>query len=119
MRLLICVLLSLLLAAGCSLGQGNIAARSGYREVTERLTNFIRHEMADKGLLFAGGRGAGGRGGGDVITAATLDSMLTPQFAPADARTGYGIGFRISELEGHRRIGYGGAIYGLPPTSRP
>ncbi len=50
MRLLIRVLLSSLLAAGCSLGQGNIAARSGYREVAERLTNFIRHEMADKGL---------------------------------------------------------------------
>ncbi|MCH7776313.1 MAG: beta-lactamase family protein, partial [Gemmatimonadetes bacterium] len=50
MRLLIRVLLPLLLAAGCSLGQGNIAARSDYREVAERLTNFIRHEMADKGL---------------------------------------------------------------------
>ncbi len=49
MPLLIRVLLSSLLAAGCSLGQGNIAARSGYREVAERLTNFIRHEMADKG----------------------------------------------------------------------
>jgi len=50
MRLLIRVLLSSFLAAACSLGQGNIAARSGYREVAERLTNFIRHEMADKGL---------------------------------------------------------------------
>lgn len=50
MRLLIRVLLSSLLAAGCSLGQGNIAARSDYRGVAERLTNFIRHEMADKGL---------------------------------------------------------------------
>jgi hypothetical protein len=49
MRLLIRVLLSSLLAAGCSLGQGNIATGSGYREVAERLTNFIRHEMPDKG----------------------------------------------------------------------
>ena len=60
-------------------------------------------------MLFAGGRGAES----DVITPATLDSMLTPQFASADDRTGYGIGFRISELEGHRRIGHGGAIYGF------
>jgi D-alanyl-D-alanine dipeptidase len=59
--------------------------------------------------LFAGGAGVGG----EVIGSATLDSMLTPQFAPAGARTGYGIGFRISELEGHRRIGHGGAIYGF------
>jgi CubicO group peptidase (beta-lactamase class C family)/D-alanyl-D-alanine dipeptidase len=69
--------------------------------------------VTDLGLfmsaLFANGSGTGGH----VIDAATLDSMLTPQFAPPGTRTGYGIGFRISELEGHRRIGHGGAIYGF------
>ena len=59
--------------------------------------------------LFAGGIGANG----PVVAAATLDSMLTPQFAPPGAQVGYGIGFRLSELEGRRRIGHGGAIYGF------
>ncbi|MCZ6918811.1 MAG: serine hydrolase [Gemmatimonadetes bacterium] len=59
--------------------------------------------------LFAGGIGANG----PVVGAATLDSMLTPQFAPPGSRVGYGIGFRLSELEGRRRIGHGGAIYGF------
>jgi D-alanyl-D-alanine dipeptidase len=39
--------------------------------------------------------------------------MWTPQYAPAGQRTGYGIGFGIGELEGRRRIGHGGAIYGF------
>ena len=60
-------------------------------------------------VLFAGGMGPQGQ----VIAASTLDSMLTPQFADAGATTGYGIGFSIAELDGHRRIGHGGAIYGF------
>ncbi len=58
--------------------------------------------------LFDGGRG--------VIKPATLDQMLTPQFAPAGQKTGYGIGFRISDFEGRRLIGHGGAIYGFATT---
>ena len=59
--------------------------------------------------LFAGGEGENGT----VVAAATIDSMLRPQFAPPGAQVGYGIGFRLTELEGRRRIGHGGAIYGF------
>jgi serine beta-lactamase-like protein LACTB len=59
--------------------------------------------------LFAGGKGSGGQ----VLQAATLQQMLTPQFAKEGEKTGFGIGFSIAELDGHKRIGHGGAIYGF------
>ena len=39
--------------------------------------------------------------------------MWAPQFAPAGARTGFGLGFNVSIFEGQRRIGHNGAIYGF------
>jgi len=51
--------------------------------------------------------------GRPLLRPGTLDSMLTPQFAEPGATTGFGIGFALSELDGHRRIGHGGAIYGF------
>lgn len=60
-------------------------------------------------VLFAGGKGIGGQ----VLKEATLDSMWTPQFAAVGARTGYGIGFAIDELDGERIVRHGGAIYGF------
>jgi N-acyl-D-amino-acid deacylase len=62
------------------------------------------------GILFAGGVTPEGT---RVLARATLDSMWTPQFAPAGATSGYGIGFNLGRLEGHRTIGHGGAIYGF------
>ena len=59
--------------------------------------------------LFAGGAA----GENQVLAPATIDSMFVPQFSPAGATSGYGIGFRVSQLDGHRRIGHGGAIYGF------
>ena len=64
-------------------------------------------------IMFA--RGAVGDGH-RVLAAATVDSMWTPQFAPRGSRTGYGIGFRIGELDGRRLIGHDGAIYGFATT---
>ncbi|MEZ5346974.1 MAG: serine hydrolase [Pyrinomonadaceae bacterium] len=43
----------------------------------------------------------------------TLEQMWTPQFAPAGKKTGAGLGFFISDLEGHRKVDHGGAIYGF------
>jgi len=60
-------------------------------------------------VLFAGGR-AGSR---QVIRAETLEQMLTPQFAEAGQRGGFGLGFALGDLDGHRLIGHGGAIYGF------
>jgi CubicO group peptidase (beta-lactamase class C family)/D-alanyl-D-alanine dipeptidase len=59
-------------------------------------------------ILFAGGKGPGGQ----IITAATLEQMWTPQFAKPGEKAGFGLGFQVSELEGRRRVGHGGAVYG-------
>ena len=60
-------------------------------------------------VMFGGGEMLGS----SVLRPATLDSMLTPQFAQPDARFGYGLGFNIGLLDDHKRIGHGGAIYGF------
>jgi len=61
-------------------------------------------------IMFARGAVGDGR---RLLATATIDSMWTPQFAPRGTRTGYGIGFRIGELDGRRFIGHDGAIYGF------
>jgi serine beta-lactamase-like protein LACTB len=59
--------------------------------------------------LFAGGK----IGDKQLIKPETLTEMFTPQFpAKADTR-GFGLGFMIGELNGKKRIGHGGAIYGF------
>lgn len=60
-------------------------------------------------VLFSGGRGPNGQ----VLKRETLEQMWTPQFAAQGQKTGYGLGFAVSELDGHRVIGHGGAIYGF------
>jgi CubicO group peptidase (beta-lactamase class C family)/D-alanyl-D-alanine dipeptidase len=60
-------------------------------------------------VLFKDGRGPKGQ----VIKPETLQEMWTPQFAQPGQKRGFGLGFQISELDGHRVIGHGGAIYGF------
>ncbi|HMF15427.1 MAG TPA: serine hydrolase domain-containing protein, partial [Gemmataceae bacterium] len=60
-------------------------------------------------VLFAGGEGPKGR----MLKKESLEQMWTPQFKKSDEKTDFGIGFRITEFEGHRRLGHGGAIYGF------
>lgn len=60
-------------------------------------------------VLFHDGRGPKEQ----VIKPETLEQMWTPQFAQPGQKRGFGLGFQISELEGHRVIGHGGAIYGF------
>jgi D-alanyl-D-alanine dipeptidase len=62
--------------------------------------------------LFAGGRGAKGQ----VLRPETIAEMCRPQFAPAGEQSGYGIGFRLGTLDGHRTVGHDGAIYGFATT---
>lgn len=59
-------------------------------------------------VLFNGGQGPNGR----VLKPETLKEMWTPQFDSGPNR-GYGIGFAISEQQGYKRVGHGGAIYGF------
>jgi CubicO group peptidase (beta-lactamase class C family)/D-alanyl-D-alanine dipeptidase len=60
-------------------------------------------------VLFNGGQAAGSQ----VLKRETLEQMWTPQFANPGQKKGYGLGFGVSELDGHRVIGHGGAIYGF------
>ncbi|MDQ3747784.1 MAG: beta-lactamase family protein, partial [Acidobacteriota bacterium] len=50
---------------------------------------------------------------GAFLKKETLEKMWTPQFAAPGQKTGAGIGFFMSEVEGHRSVGHGGAIYGF------
>lgn len=59
--------------------------------------------------LFAGGRGAGGH----ILRPQTLQEMWVPQFAPPGQKSGFGLGFYISRLDGHPMVGHGGAVYGF------
>ena len=60
-------------------------------------------------VLFDGGRGPKAQ----VLKRETLEQMWTPQFAKPGEKKGYGLGFAVSELDAHRIIGHGGAIYGF------
>jgi D-alanyl-D-alanine dipeptidase/CubicO group peptidase (beta-lactamase class C family) len=86
-------------APGFQLGES--PAGSLYTTVTD-LCRFMS-------AMFARGQGARGR----VLRPETLEAMWRPQFAPAGERTGFGIGFAVDTLEGHRVVGHGGAIYGF------
>jgi serine beta-lactamase-like protein LACTB len=59
--------------------------------------------------LFAGGKGPGGQ----IIEAKTLEQMWTPQYAKKGEEREFGIGFNVAKLDGHKRVGHGGAIYGF------
>lgn len=60
-------------------------------------------------MLFAGGEGAGSR----VLKPETLHAMWQPQFPDGKQNADFGIGFLVGNLEGHRLVGHGGAIYGF------
>jgi CubicO group peptidase (beta-lactamase class C family)/D-alanyl-D-alanine dipeptidase len=60
-------------------------------------------------VLFDGGRSAKSQ----ILKPETLEQMWTPQFAKPGEKRGFGLGFQVSELDGHRVIGHGGAIYGF------
>jgi len=81
---------------------GMVPAGSMYSTMPE-LARFLQ-------VLFAGGRAPDGT---SVLTSEALEQMWRPQFAPANARTGLGIGFIVGELEGKRTVNHGGAIYGF------
>jgi CubicO group peptidase (beta-lactamase class C family)/D-alanyl-D-alanine dipeptidase len=57
-------------------------------------------------FVFAQGRGASG----SVIKPETLRAMIEPQ---RGAAAGFGLGFVISTLDGERRVGHNGAVYGF------
>lgn len=60
-------------------------------------------------FLLAGGRAASGE---QLVRRTTLDSMFTIQYARGTTG-GFGIGFAVSRLDGERRVGHNGGIYGF------
>jgi CubicO group peptidase (beta-lactamase class C family)/D-alanyl-D-alanine dipeptidase len=50
---------------------------------------------------------------GPVLKPETLESMWQPQYAEEGATTGFGLGFAVDEMDGRRRLGHNGAIYGF------
>ncbi len=80
---------------------GMAPAGSMYSTVTD-LARFMS-------VLFARGNAQGGR----VLSEQSLDEMWHPQFASNGARTGFGLGFDVGSLDGHRAVRHSGAIYGF------
>ncbi|MGH7595221.1 MAG: serine hydrolase [bacterium] len=78
---------------------GMAPAGSMYSNVTD-LARFIS-------VLFNGGKGPNSQ----VLKSETLEKMWTLQFATAGEKSGFGLG--IWDLQGHRRIGHDGAMYGF------
>jgi CubicO group peptidase (beta-lactamase class C family)/D-alanyl-D-alanine dipeptidase len=63
-------------------------------------------------VLCAGGQGPGGR----VLRPETLATMWQPQFAPPEQKSGFGLGFHVTDFEGERQVSHDGAIYGFATT---
>ena len=49
---------------------------------------------------------------GSILTKVRIDEMWTPKYDSQGARAEVGVGFFLSKLDGHRRVGHGGAVYG-------
>lgn len=62
--------------------------------------------------LCAGGQGQDGR----LLKPETLAEMWKPQFAAPEQQRGFGLGFLVSDFEGHRQVSHDGAIYGFATT---
>ncbi len=57
---------------------------------------------------------AHGRAGDiQIIKPASLREMWAPQFVKRGDRSNYGLGFRLSSMDGHRLVGQSGQIYGF------
>ncbi len=48
-----------------------------------------------------------------IVKPSTLQEMWSPQTGPDGQPTSFGIGFHVLELDGHRKVGHGGAVYGF------
>jgi CubicO group peptidase (beta-lactamase class C family)/D-alanyl-D-alanine dipeptidase len=73
------------------------------------LTSSMRDLARFLSALFAGGMGPGGR----ILADSSLAAMWGIQFGEQRQSSGYGLGFAISQLDGHQRIGHSGWHYGF------
>ena len=61
-------------------------------------------------FLFAGGKTADGR---QLLKPETVHSMFEIQYGKPGDKSGFGISYLVSDFEGRKRIGHGGAVYGF------
>lgn len=61
-------------------------------------------------FLFAAGKT---RDGMQLLKKETLEKMYEIQFAKPGEKAGFGLGWFVSEFEGKKHIGHGGAVYGF------
>jgi CubicO group peptidase (beta-lactamase class C family)/D-alanyl-D-alanine dipeptidase len=61
-------------------------------------------------FLFAGGKTADGK---QLLKPETIESMFKIRYGKPEDKNGFGISFLVSEFEGKKRIGHGGAVYGF------
>lgn len=59
-------------------------------------------------VLFNNGEGPSG----SILKPETLEKMYEIQYAREAQKSGFGLGFFVNELDGRRRIGHGGVMYG-------
>ncbi|MSR31606.1 MAG: serine hydrolase [Gemmataceae bacterium] len=52
-------------------------------------------------------------GNAELLKKETLLAMYKPQFVPKGTQEGFGLGFFASKLDGHVKLGHGGAMYGF------
>ena len=50
---------------------------------------------------------------GQILKPETLQSMMTPIVDSAGKPQGFGLGFHVQQLDGYKKIGHGGAVYGF------
>lgn len=62
---------------------------------------------------FASSLCAGGQG---ILQQRSLNEMWRIQYAAPDQKRGFGLGFLVSDFEGHRQVSHDGAIYGFATT---
>jgi D-alanyl-D-alanine dipeptidase/CubicO group peptidase (beta-lactamase class C family) len=62
---------------------------------------------------FASALIADANGAKKLVRKETLEQMWQPAFVAAGEKRGFGIGFSMSELDGHRKAGHNGAVYGF------
>jgi len=74
------------------------------------LQSTVKDQARLLSFLFAGGRTAGGK---QLLQGETLETMFKIQYGKSGDKTGFGISFMVSQLDGKRRIGHNGAVYGF------
>lgn len=50
---------------------------------------------------------------GQILKPETLELMTSPITDSAGKPQGFGLGFQVQQLDGHKKIGHGGAVYGF------